>query len=427
MILETRSSNLYFDGCNTLDLAKEYGTPLFVISETAIVEKCNELRRDFLDKYPNTRAAYAAKAFLTKALCKIIERERLCIDVVSGGELYTCISADFPPERIEFNGNNKLEEEINMALDYGVGRIIVDNPADYQMVEKAAKAKRKKVKILFRITPEININSHDYISTGQKESKFGVPLNENIFYPLIESAIESENIDFLGFHFHLGSQIFDNKPYIAATIRTLSLVEEIKRRYNYNIQEINIGGGFGIRYTAEDRPQPYSYYLEPVMDQIYDFFDEQGLERPSVVIEPGRSLIRESGITLYTIGNKKVIPDVRTYISIDGGMTDNIRPSLYNAIYDGAVANKMDSKKVQSVTICGKCCESGDILIKDLLVPDVERGDIMAVLNTGAYCFSMSSNYNKNLLPAVVITKNGHSRLIVKRQTYHDLIARELE
>ena len=427
MILETRNSNLYFDGCNTPDLAKEYGTPLFVISETAIVEKCNELKRDFLDKYPNTRAAYAAKAFLTKALCKIIERERLCIDVVSGGELYTCISADFPPERIEFNGNNKSEEEINMAMDYGVGRIIVDNPADYQMVEKVAKAKRKKVKILFRITPEININSHDYISTGQKESKFGVPLNENIFYPLVESAIGSENIDFLGFHFHLGSQIFDNKPYIAATIRTLSLVEEIKRRYDYNIQEINIGGGFGIRYTAEDDPQPYSYYLEPVMDQIYDFFDEHSLERPSVVIEPGRSLISESGITLYTIGNKKVIPDVRTYISIDGGMTDNIRPSLYNAIYDGVVANKMDSKKVQSVTICGKCCESGDILIKDLLVPDVERGDIMAVLNTGAYCFSMSSNYNKNLLPAVVITKNGHSRLIVKRQTYHDLIARELE
>lgn len=427
MILEAHNSTLYFDGCSTVSLAKEYGTPLFLVSETAIVNKCSELKRDFTGRYENTRVAYAAKAFLTKALCKIIEREGFCIDVVSGGELYTCISAGFPAERIEFNGNNKSDGEIAMAVDYGVGRIIADNPSDYQLIEKIAKAKHKKVNILFRITPEINIKSHDHISTGQKDSKFGVPLDEHVFYPLIKSAIESEYIEFLGFHFHLGSQIFENKPYTDATVKTLSLIEEIKKRYNYRIREINVGGGFGVRYTADDNPKPYSYYLEPVMNLIYEFFDQHNSERPAVVIEPGRSLIGESGITLYTIGNKKVIPDVRTYLSIDGGMTDNIRPSLYDAIYDGVIANKMDSEKEQKVTVCGKCCESGDILIKDLSVPNVEWGDILAVFNTGAYCYSMASNYNKNLLPAVVITKEGHSRLAVRRQTYNDLLERELE
>ncbi|QIB70630.1 diaminopimelate decarboxylase [Aminipila butyrica] len=426
MILETHNSNLYFDGCDTIELAKEYGTPLFVMSETAIVDKCQELKKDFLSQYENTRVAYAAKAFLTTALCKILEREGFCIDVVSGGELYTCISAGFPSEKIEFNGNNKSEEEISMAIDYQVGRIIVDNPADYQVIQRIAREKQKKARILFRITPEIKIDTHAHISTGQKDSKFGVPLNDSIFYPLIQAAIESEYIEFLGFHFHLGSQIFDNQPYINATIKTLDLIEEVRKRYNYTIQELNVGGGFGIRYTEGDSPKPYSYFLEPVMKLIYEFFDSRDLKRPSVVIEPGRSFIGESGITLYTIGNIKEIPDVRTYVSVDGGMTDNIRPALYDAVYEGAIANKMNLERHKNVTICGKCCESGDILIKNLCVPNVERGDILTVFNTGAYCFSMSSNYNKNRLPAVVLTKEGKARLIVKRQSYQDLIEREL-
>jgi diaminopimelate decarboxylase len=417
---------LYFDGCNTVELAKKYGTPLYVLSETVIAEKCREIRDTFLNKYKKTRAAYAAKAFLTPVMCKIIEREGLCIDVVSGGEMYTAIKSGFPAERIEFNGNNKSIKEIEMAIDYNVGRIIVDGIDELNLIEEVCKEKGKKLNILYRITPGVKSDSHDYIVTGKKDSKFGIPLDREIIYPIIEQAIKSEYVNLLGLHFHVGSQLNDNTSHLKALDITLKIIKEIYLRYGFITTEINVGGGFGIQYTNEDNIKPFSYFLDPMMEMIEKFSKELNIERPEVVIEPGRSIVGEAGITLYTVGAIKEIPGIRKYVSVDGGMSDNIRPSLYQAKYTGLAANKAAEIKTDVVTICGKCCESGDILIKDAQVAPLDRGDIFAVFSTGAYGYSMASNYNKNPLPAVVMVNDGKSEIIVNRQSYEDMIKNEV-
>ncbi|TCO71056.1 diaminopimelate decarboxylase [Marinisporobacter balticus] len=421
-----KNNTLYIDGCNAVKLAQEYGTPLYVYSESDIVGKCREIRECFLNKYPNTRAAYASKAFSSLAMYKIIEREGLCLDVVSGGELYTAIKANFPAEKIEFNGNNKLFSEIELAVDYGIGRIIVDGLNELDLIEQVCKRKKKKINILYRITPEVESDSHDYIVTGKKDSKFGIPLDEDVISYHIEKAIQSEYVNFLGFHFHVGSQLHDNTSHLAALETSLKLVEQCKKQYNYTIKELNVGGGFGIRYNDEDHKKPYPYFLEPIMARIEEFSQQIGIERPAVVIEPGRSIVGEAGTTLHTIGSIKNIKGIRKYVSIDGGMTDNIRPALYQAKYEGIMANKMGDSKTEKVTICGKCCESGDILIKDINIAHPEPGDIFAIFSTGAYGYSMASNYNKNNIPAVVLVNKGKDYLIVKRQTYDDMIRNEL-
>ncbi len=283
----------------------------------------------------------------------------------------------------------------------------------------------KKVKVLYRITPGVKSDSHDYIVTGKKDSKFGIPLDEDVFYKAIKDAIESEWVDFYGLHFHVGSQLFDNSSHLQALDIMLKLIESIRQKFQYEIKEMNIGGGFGITYTDEIR-KPYSYFIRPMMNKIEEHFANIGIKRPHVVIEPGRSIIGEAGLTLYTIGSIKNIKDVRKYVSIDGGMTDNIRPALYQAEYHGIIANKMDKEKDDLVTISGKCCESGDVLIKDIKVPKAQAGDIFAVFSTGAYGYSMASNYNKNPIPAVVLIKEGRDSLIIRRQSYEDIIMNEM-
>ncbi len=426
MIKEIKNDTLYFDGCNTVELAKQYGTPLYVVSETAIVEKCKEIRDTFLNKYERTRAAYASKAFLTLSMCKIIEREGLCMDVVSGGELYTAIKANFPAEKIEFNGNNKSVEELELAIDYNIGRIIVDGLDELGIIEGICKEKNKKANILYRITPGVKSDSHDYIVTGKKDSKFGIPLDDEVIFPAIENAINSPYINFMGFHFHVGSQLHNNESHLKALEIALKLIKDTIDKYNYVTPELNIGGGFGIKYTDADDKKPYAYFLEPMMARIEEFSKEMNIKRPEIVIEPGRSIIGEAGITLYTIGTIKDIKGIRKYVSVDGGMTDNIRPALYQAKYEGVIANKADQPKQDLVTICGKCCESGDILIKDANIALAERGDIFAIFSTGAYGYTMSSNYNKNPMLATVLVKNGNSEIIVKRQTYEHMIANEV-
>lgn len=423
---EVRDGILYFDGCNTVELAKRYGTPLYVVSETSIVEKCNEIKGTFLNKYKKTRAAYAAKAFLTLAMCKIIKREGLYIDVVSYGELFTALKADFPPERIEFNGNNKSIDEIEMAVEHNIGRIIVDGLDELNLIENVCKKKGKKVNILYRITPGVKSDSHDYIVTGKKDSKFGIPLDENIIFPAVEQAIKSEYVNFMGLHYHVGSQLLDNDSHLKALDIALNIIKEIITKYDYITPEINLGGGFGIKYTEDDEPKTYSYFLDPMMDKIDKFFKGMNIERPEVVIEPGRSIIGEAGMSLYSIGTIKDIPGIRKYVSVDGGMSDNIRPALYQAKYEGLAANKANVPKTDTVTICGKCCESGDILIRDVEVPQLERGDIFAIFSTGAYGYSMASNYNKNPIPAVVLVRKGNSKVIVKRQSCEDMIKNEV-
>ena len=426
MVREIKDNILYFDGCNTVELAKEYGTPLYVMSETAIVHKCKEIRDIFLKKYERTRAAYASKAFLTLAMCKIIEREGFCMDVVSGGELYTAIKADFPAEKIEFNGNNKSIEELELAIDYNIGRIIVDGFDELAIIEDICKKKDKKTNILYRITPGVKSDSHDYIVTGKKDSKFGFPLDEDVIFPAIEKAINSTYINFLGFHFHVGSQLHNNESHLKALNIALSLIKDTIDKYNYVTQELNIGGGFGIRYTDDDDKKPYAYFLDPMMKRIEEFSKDMNIKRPEIVIEPGRSIVGEAGITLYTIGTIKDIKGIRKYVSVDGGMTDNIRPALYQAKYESVIANKAAQPSNDLVTISGKCCESGDILIRDAYMPLAERGDILAIFSTGAYGYSMASNYNKAPFPATVLVKEGKSEIIVKRQTYEHMIANEV-
>ncbi len=426
MITEVKNNRLYFDGCDTVELAKEYGTPLYVMSETAIVEKCREIRETFLNRYERTRAAYASKAFLTLSMCKIIEREGLCLDVVSGGELYTAMKANFPSERIEFNGNNKSVEELELAVDYKIGRIIVDGLDELSLIEEICKEKNKRVNILYRITPGIRSDSHDYIVTGKKDSKFGIPLDNEVIIPAVEQAIKSSYVNFMGFHFHVGSQLHNNESHIKALDTLLKLIKDTFDKFNFVTPELNVGGGFGIRYTEEDDKKPYEYFLDPMMEKIEKFSRKLNIRRPEVVIEPGRSVVGEAGITLYTVGSIKDIKGIRKYVSVDGGMTDNIRPALYQAKYEGLTANRAEEARTEVVTISGKCCESGDILIKNAHVPNLKRGDIFAVFSTGAYNYAMANNYNKNPIPAMVLVKDGKSELIVKRQSYEHMIENEL-
>lgn len=422
---EVRNHILYFDGCSTEALAKKYGTPLYVYSENDIVSRFEELKKCFIQKYENTRVAYAAKAFCTLAMLRLVEKEGMCVDVVSGGELYTAIKAGFPAERIEFNGNNKLYKELEMAVDYHIGRIIVDGLSELSVIEHICEEKNKKMNVLFRITPGVKSDSHDYIVTGKKDSKFGIPLDDEILLPLVSRAVKSKYVNFLGFHFHVGSQLFSNRSYLEALDIVLSLSKKVRESCGCDIKELNVGGGFGITYTQEER-KPYSYFLDAIMEKITAFFEAEGYSRPAVVIEPGRSIVGEAGITLYTVGSIKEIPGVRKYVSVDGGMTDNIRPALYQAVYDGVVANRADCPKTDKVTVCGKCCESGDVLIRDIEIARAVPGDIFAVYATGAYGYSMASNYNKIGIPPVVFVKDGKDTLVVKGQSYEDLIRNEI-
>lgn len=425
MIKELKNNHLFWDGCDTVELAKTYGTPLYVISETAVVNECQAFQQSFIQKYENVRVAYASKAFNTLAMLKIIEREGLCLDVVSGGELFTAIKADFPAEHIEFNGNNKSIEELEMAIDYGVGRIIVDGIQEIELIRAICRQKDTTANILFRITPEVNVSTHEFISTGQKDSKFGIPLDEEILFPVIQQAIDAPEINFYGIHFHIGSQLSDNSTHLAAARVALGLILEINQRFDYTVKELNYGGGFGVTYTKDDIRQPYSYFLDPLMALTESFCREHGLTRPAIVIEPGRSVVAEAGISLHTIGAIKDLPGIRKYASIDGGMTDNIRPGLYQAQYEGILANKAEETATETVTISGKACESTDILVKDIQVPTIESGDIFATFATGAYGYAMASNYNKLPIPAVVLVKEGQADVIVARQSYEQIIQNE--
>jgi len=419
-------ANFHFAGMDTVYLAKKYGTPLYIVSEDYILDRLQEIKREFLQKYENTEMFYASKAFLTKEMARIIKREKIGMDVVSGGELYTAMEVGFPPDKIIFHGNNKIPDELDMAVKYGIGRIIVDNLYELMLLNDIGKEYNKNISILFRITPGVNSHTHRYMQTGQVDSKFGIPLSEGVIFKAIEKAMNLNNINLLGFHFHIGSQITDNITYIEAIKNVTKLMKEVKEKFNFSTKELNVGGGYGIKYVKDEEGKSIHYYTDAMMNEIFIKCKLYGLEIPKVVIEPGRWVVGEAGITLYTIGSIKEIPGVRTYASIDGGMTDNPRPSLYQAKYKGIIANKIHKEPTRKVTIAGKCCESGDVLIWDLEVPPIEAGDILAVLSTGAYNYSMSSNYNKIPKPAVVMIKKGIDRLIVKRETYDEMLKNEI-
>lgn len=415
----------HFSGHDTTVLAKEYGTPLYVMSEDFIRERMKTVNETFIKPYPKNKAAYASKAFISMHMCRIVESEGFHLDVVSGGELYTAIQANFPMERVIFHGNNKSFDEIAMAVSAGVGRIVVDYEEEIGFIEEKAKELDKIPGIQLRVVPEVEGKTHRHIMTGQKDSKFGLPMNHDTMLRIVGGIHRSEYMDFKGFHFHIGSNLYENDIYRRAIGRVMNLIKLMKDHFSIDTEELNTGGGFGIFYDDENQRKPINYYTDAIMDEIEGLCQLHGLKVPSVIIEPGRWIVGEAGITIYEIGAIKEIPGVRKYISINGGIADNIRPALYNAKYDAVVANKYDQEKNSLVSVAGKCCETGDILIHDLKVPEVERGDLLAVKSTGAYNESMSSNYNRLPRPAVVFLKGNTSKLMAKRETYESILQRE--
>jgi len=423
--VKARGSKLFFDGVDLQVLASTYGTPLYVISETIIRERCALIRSSLLEKYPGTRAVYASKAFQTLDMCRLVTEEGLGLDVVSGGELFAALKAGVPPESIIFHGNSKTQAELAYAVESNVGRIVSDNLGEIAELEALGAACGRRIPILYRITPGVDSHTHRFISTGSLDSKFGIPLDVSVRDAYMRAVLDAAHIDFMGFHFHVGSQIHDTFSHLAALGIAMDLIADVKNRYGFAVRELNLGGGFGIRYLPGDPEPDLARFVDPMMALIERKVSENGLTMPAVTIEPGRWIIGEAGLTLYTIGSIKTIPGIRTYVGVDGGMADNIRPALYEASYHALIAGKADAEPVDIVTIAGKCCESGDILIRDIALPNPEKGDILAVFSTGAYNHAMASNYNRLPRPAVVHVANGTHRLSVRRETFADLIARE--
>lgn len=420
--------HLTIAGLDAVDLATQYGTPLYVMDEDLIREHCRSFMNS-IDKYYNGEgiACYASKAFSCKAMCKILKEEGMGLDVVSEGELFTADSVDFPMERVCFHGNNKTDSELKYAIDKKVGRIIVDNIFELERLDKIASDANTKANIMFRIKPGIDAHTHDFVKTGQIDSKFGVALETGEAFEIVKKAISLNNVNLVGLHCHIGSQIFDIDPFVEAAEVMIGFIEKIKLELNYEIKELNLGGGFGIKYTYEDTPVEYDKYMEKVSARVKTLCAEKQLSLPFILIEPGRSIAAPAGTTLYTLGSIKEIPNIRTYISVDGGMCDNPRYALYKSQYDVAVANRASEPKTETVTIAGKCCESGDLIGEGMKIQKAEPGDIIAVFATGAYNYSMSSNYNRIPKPAVIMLKNGTSRIVVKRETLEDIIRNDLE
>lgn len=419
--------HLTIGGVDAVSLAKEYGTPAYIMDEGLIREHCRSFKNS-IDKYYNGNglACYASKAFCCKAMCKIMLEEGMGLDVVSSGELFTAINTKFPTEKICFHGNNKTDDEITLALSHGVGRIIVDNIYELERLDNLAGKLHKKANIMFRIKPGIDAHTHSFIQTGQIDSKFGFALETGEAFEAVKKAISLSNVNLKGLHCHIGSQIFDIAPFELAAKVMLEFIAKISNELKYTIDELNLGGGFGIKYTDEDTPVEYDLFMEKVSAVVKNTCKELDIKQPYILIEPGRSIVAPAGITLYTVGAVKEIPDIRTYVSIDGGMCDNPRYALYQSKYDIVNANKASEEKTQTITLAGKCCESGDLIGENMSIQPVEVGDIVAVLATGAYNYSMSSNYNRIPKPPVVMIHHGKSRLVVKRETLDDIIRNDI-
>ena len=414
------AGDLELGGCDAVELAEKYNTPLYVIDEKTLRTICADYKKAF-EKYPKTNIMYASKALCTSAITAILADEGLGFDVVSGGEIYTVHNAGADMSKVLFNGNNKSFEELNLAIDLGVGRISVDNFYELALLNTIAQSKNKIVNILLRITPGIECHTHQYIQTGHLDSKFGFDLTQ------IDNAVELilneyENLKLHGLHAHIGSQIFETSIYADEIDILCKELARLDKKFGIVLDEINIGGGLGVKYTDSDVP-PSTYEIgEIIVDSLNKSISKYGIEPPVIFLEPGRSIISMAGVTLYTIGSSKQVPHGRKYVSIDGGMSDNPRPSLYQAKYYAQVANKKETDETEQVTIGGRFCESGDILIENITLPKLDEGDILCVYNTGAYNYSMASNYNRVEKPAMVLVNDGVSEVIVKRETLDDLI-----
>ncbi|WP_449536817.1 diaminopimelate decarboxylase [Ferdinandcohnia sp. Marseille-Q9671] len=414
--------HLEIGGVDTVELAKQYGTPLYVYDVALIRERARSFRNTFERLNINAQVAYASKAFSTIAMIQLADEEGLSLDVVSGGELFTALQAGFPAERIHFHGNNKSFEELDMAVKNEIGCIVVDNFSEISLLEQVCMANGTKMQILLRVTPGIEAHTHDYILTGQEDSKFGFGLENGQADQAVEQVLNSEFLTLLGIHSHIGSQIFETTGFLVAAGKMFAKLKEWKDKFQFTPSVLNLGGGFGIRYTDEDDPIPVSKYVEEIIGEVKKHADHLSIDIPEIWIEPGRSIVGDAGTTIYSVGSRKEVPNIRQYLAIDGGMTDNIRPALYQAKYEAVLANRVMDEVEETVSIAGKCCESGDMLIWDLPLPKANSEDMLAVFCTGAYGYSMANNYNRIPRPAVVFVENGEAQLVVQRESYEDLV-----
>ncbi|CCY63795.1 diaminopimelate decarboxylase 1 [Clostridium sp. CAG:967] len=418
------AGNLEIGGCDLIGLAEKYGTPLYVLDEETIRKICKDYKNAF-KAYPKTNMMYASKALCTMATSAIMSSEGFGFDVVSAGEIYTVYKAGADMSKVLFNGNNKSADELTLAIELGVGRISVDNFFELALLNEIAKSHKKVVDVLLRITPGIECHTHEYIQTGHLDSKFGFDLTQ------IDDAVDLilndyTNLKLHGLHAHIGSQIFETSIYgdeIEILVKELSRLDE---KFGLKLDEINIGGGLGVKYINSDEPPSTFEIAEIVINRLNECIKKYNIEPPTLFLEPGRSIISTSGVTLYTLGSSKQVPKGKKYYAVDGGMADNARPSMYQAEYFAQVANKPDFELAQTVTIAGRFCESGDILIKNITLPELEEGDVLCVYNTGAYNYSMASNYNRVQKPAMVLVNNSQSDIIIKRETLEDLISHDV-
>ena len=418
------AGNLEIGGCDLVKLTEKYGTPLYVLDEATIRKICRDYK-DAFKGYPKVNMMYASKALCSSATSALIASEGFGFDVVSSGEIFTVYKSGANMSKVLFNGNNKSYDELSLAIELGVGRISVDNFFELSLLNEIAKSHKKIVNILLRITPGIECHTHEYIQTGHLDSKFGFDLTQ------IDDAVELivndyTNLKLHGLHAHIGSQIFEKSIYgdeIEILVKEIARLDE---KFGLKLDEINIGGGLGVKYVEADYPPSTYEVAEIVIKRLYECIEKYKIDAPALFIEPGRSIISTSGVTLYTLGSSKQVPKGKTYFAVDGGMADNARPSMYQAEYDAQIANKPDYELAQTVTVAGRFCESGDILIKNIKLPEIEEGDILCVYNTGAYNYSMASNYNKIPKNPVVFVQNGEDKLACKRQSYEDLLALEV-
>ncbi len=413
--------HLTIGGCDAVDLVSEFGSPLYVFDEDTLRGMCRQFVGEFSKRYANSRVAYASKAFLIPYIARLVHEEGLALDIVSGGELAVAKAVGFTPEKIYFHGNNKTPDELAFALEYGIGHFVIDSFYELDLLQELAGQKGLKQDVMLRVSPSIDPHTHVYTTTGILDSKFGFSIETGDAAKAIRRAMDSSNLNLNGIHFHLGSPIFELEPYSAAIHAVLNYLTQFKEE-GLNLQEFSPGGGFAIGYVRDEPPPDISEYAEEITSTSISVAKELGFGEPRLIVEPGRSIVGRAGVALYTVGGIKDIPTVRKYVSLDGGMGDNIRPALYDSKYEAVVAGRMSAPANDVVTLAGKYCESGDVLIRDVELPVIKTGDIIAVPSSGAYAPSMASNYNLNPRPAIVVVKDGEARLARRRETYEDMM-----
>lgn len=416
------AGHLEVAGCDVVELAAGFGTPLIIYDEEQVRDRCRSYTRAFSSLTDDFEVIYASKAFTCVAMCQLVNQESLSLDVASGGELYTALKAGFPPEKIYLHGNANSHDELKLAVSSKVGYVVVDSLDELKTLNETAAGLGCKQPVLLRITPGIEAHTHDYIQTGKLDSKFGFCLADEVASGAVSAAMKADNLDLVGVHAHIGSQIFSLEPYRKTISVLADFLAECRDRHDFNCRVLDVGGGLGAAYTKDDKPPGIDDLAEVIITGVGEEMARTGLPKPRVAVEPGRSIVANAGITAYAVEAVKTIPGVKTYVAVDGGMSDNLRPILYGAEYEALIANRPEAEPTNAVAVAGKHCESGDILVREARLPDPQAGDVLVTAATGAYGYSMANNYNGQTRPAVLFVKKGRARVVIKRESYQDLL-----